>query len=94
MNPSKRIVTAGVFICLVAAAGLLLAFQGWNTRTFDFDLIPYMDDASTFITHGSIPEKGTLTSFGSYTPPGITWLTIPGVKVCVYVNWKLWLACT
>ncbi len=78
MNLPKPIVCSTILIGLVAAVGLLLAFQGWNTRTFNFDLIPYMDDAQAFVNAGEIPHKGTLTSFGSYTPPGITWLMIPG----------------
>ena len=40
-----------------------------------------IDDAEAFIAHGSIPQKGTLTSFGSYTPPGITWMMMPGALI-------------
>ena len=33
------------------------------------------------IDRGAFPDKGILTSFGSYTPPGVTWLLLPGVVV-------------
>src|SRR3954454_7887043 len=78
MNLLKENVMAPVLIGLVATSGLLLAFQGWNTRMFDFDLIPYFYDVRALLDFGTIPNKGTLTSFGSYTPPGITWLMLPG----------------
>jgi len=66
-------------VLLVATAGLLVAFQGWRSRIPFFDLLTYIDDAHQFISAGGVPEKGTLTSFGSYTPPGTTWLILPGV---------------
>jgi hypothetical protein len=30
---------------------------------------------------GAFPDKGILTSFGSYTPPGVTWLLLPRLVV-------------
>jgi hypothetical protein len=78
MNLPKHIVRPAVFICLLTITGLSLAYQGWNTRTLNYDLIPHMDDARALIDLGNFPEKGTLTSFGSYTPPGISWLMILG----------------
>src|ERR1044072_2989060 len=78
MHLSKHVACPTLFICLIGILGMVLAFQGWNTRTFNFDLIPFIDDAHAFIAYGSIPQKGTLTSFGSYTPPGITWFMVPG----------------
>ena len=44
------------------------------------DMMPYIDGAQEFIANGRIPEKGTLTSFASYTPPGITWFFIAGAS--------------
>ena len=43
-------------------------------------MMPYIDGAQEFIANGRIPEKGTLTSFASYTPPGITWFFIAGAS--------------
>ena len=67
------------FVLLVATIGVLIAWQGWKSRIPLFDLLPYIDDAEQFISIGRIPEKGTLTSFASYTPPGTTWLILPGM---------------
>src|SRR5262245_10637719 len=72
------ILNPGFFVLLVATTGLLIAFQGWKAKIPFFDLLPYIDDARQFVSLGRIPEKGTLTSFASYTPPGITWLMLPG----------------
>lgn len=67
---TRQIISCSVvFISLVAAIGLSLALQGWNSRNTYFDLLPHMDDARAFIIAGRIPEKGTLTSFASYMAP-------------------------
>jgi hypothetical protein len=65
----------------VAAVGLALAIQGWRARLPNFDLLPYVDEASALLAAGRIPEKGTLTSFASYTPPGTAWLMAPGIAL-------------
>jgi hypothetical protein len=67
-----------LFVLFIATTGILLANQGWNSRFISFDMLGYIDDARKFINHGHIPEKGILTSFASFSPPGITWLFIPG----------------
>jgi hypothetical protein len=68
-----------LFVSLIATLGLLLALQGWRSRVPTFDLVPHIDDAQGFIIQGEVPKRGTLTSFASYTPPGTTWLIVPGV---------------
>ena len=65
----------------VAVLGLSLAFQGWRSRLLDFDLIPYVDETAALLAEGRLPEKGTLTSLASYTPPGTAWLLAPGMAV-------------
>ncbi len=64
---------------MVTALGLSLALQGWRSRIPEFDLLPYIDSVHQFLANGKFPDKGTLTSFGSYAPPGTAWLMLPGV---------------
>jgi hypothetical protein len=45
------------------------------------DLVPYIDRAHALLSDGSIPDRGTVTSFGSYAPPGTSWLFLPGVAL-------------
>ena len=78
IQPGARLTYHWLFVLAIAASGILLANQGWNSRFISFDMLGYIDDAQRFIDHGHIPEKGILTSFASYSPPGITWLFIPG----------------
>jgi 4-amino-4-deoxy-L-arabinose transferase-like glycosyltransferase len=40
-----------------------------------------MQSAQHLVDRGEVPDKGILTSFVSFTPPGATWLMLPGVLV-------------
>ena len=46
-----------------------------------FDLVPYTDETAALLADGRLPENGTLTGFGSYTPPGIAWMLAPGMAL-------------
>jgi hypothetical protein len=69
-------------IALAGALGLALAWQGWRWR------MPYMKDwavdvaaARAFAAHGTIPDRGNVTTYLSYAPPGAAWLFVPGVAM-------------
>jgi hypothetical protein len=64
---------------LVALLGTVLILQGWRSRIPNFDMLTTIDAAQQLIDHGTLPEKSVVTSFGSFTPPGLTWLMLPGV---------------
>jgi hypothetical protein len=68
-----------VIILLVSVVGISLALQGWRSRIPTFDLLPFIDRAQELVANGSIPDRGGLTSFGSYIPPGIAWLLAAGL---------------
>jgi hypothetical protein len=68
-----------LIVLLVTTIGLSLTLHGWKSRIPTFDLLPYIDGAHELIATGRLPDRGTLTSYGSYTPPGTTWLMLPGV---------------
>ena len=69
----------GFVLLLISTAGILIALQGWKSRVPLFDLVPHMEDARQFVLSATVPKKGILTSLASYTPPGTTWLLVPGV---------------
>ena len=71
----------GLAIATIAIVGLALGLQGWRSRSPAIDMVPHITDAVEFVRAGRIPVKGTLSSFGVYTPPGVTWLLVPGVLV-------------
>jgi 4-amino-4-deoxy-L-arabinose transferase-like glycosyltransferase len=66
-------------ICVVAVAGLGLAFQGWRTRGPDVDVIASMVRTVALVERGHIPQRGNLTDLNSFRPPGLSWLLAPGV---------------
>jgi len=63
-------------VCFIASA--LLALQGWGGRITSFDLVPHAMEAERFLVDGVFPNHGCLSSFGSYIPPGTSWLIVPG----------------
>jgi hypothetical protein len=68
-------------VLLLAALGVVLILQGWKSRIPRFDIVMGIEATQDLIDHGVFPDKGILTSFGSYTPPGFTWLLLPGLVV-------------
>jgi hypothetical protein len=70
-------------LLIVLAAGtitLLLHFQGWKSRELvNLDMLPYYSGASNFISTGKIVEKGELSSYNSFNPPGTWFLLVPGI---------------
>ena len=68
-----------LIVPLVAAIGLSLALQGWRSRPTDFDSVPHLNGAFELVEHGTLPNKGNLSGYASYTPPGPSWLIAPGV---------------
>jgi len=70
-----------VVVHLVAAVGMVLALQGWQSRLIPFDLVPHVESAQEFLVSGRLPDRGCLSGFASYNPPGITWLLLSGMLV-------------
>lgn len=73
------LIRSSLAVLVVSAVGMSLALQGWKSRILTFDLLPNAYDAAAFLQDGRVPTRGTLTSLGSYAPPGTTWLIVPGV---------------
>ncbi len=68
-------------VAIAGAVGIVLAHVGWRWGLPELDRLIPIDEAIRFIATGALPEKGNLTSLGSYAPPGNAWLILPGVLV-------------
>jgi hypothetical protein len=78
----KIISSIWVDLLIIFAAGtitLAVHFQGWKNRELvNLDMLPYYSGAADFLKAGTIQEKGELSSYNSYNPPGTFYLMIPG----------------
>jgi hypothetical protein len=63
----------------IGVLGILLALQGWKSEIPASDLSTTIDSGHELLESGKLPDRGTLTSFISFTPPGDTWLIAPGM---------------
>jgi hypothetical protein len=70
-----------VIVLLIAAVGISLAVQGWNSRSMNFDNSNFIDGADQFLKHGTLPDRGDVSSYWVYATPGPSWLMIPGMLV-------------
>jgi len=70
---------AAFAIALTVVAALVVAGRGYRDFWISYDLLPDFKNASNFVDRGLLPEKGSLSSLGSYNPPGSSWLFVPGV---------------
>ena len=72
---------AGATACvlILACLSVVLLLQGWKSRIPRFDVVMGIETTEALIDSGTFPTKGTVTSFGSFTPPGLTWLLLPGL---------------
>lgn len=78
----KREPAVGVaWILLVGALGAALAIQGWRSRVPSTDVIPYVDSAHAWLSRAQLPDRGVVTGLGSYAPPGLAWVVLPGVSL-------------
>ena len=69
-----------LLILTVGTLILLLKYEGWRSwELVNLDMLPYYSGAHDFLTSGAIPEKGELSSYNAYNPPGTVYLMIPGM---------------
>ena len=68
-------------LLVIAVLSSAIAIQGWKERLPNTDDFLPILDAYSLVRHGAIPERGTLSSFMSYIPPGTTWFWALGAAV-------------
>jgi hypothetical protein len=80
---------------------LAVHYQGWRgAEQANLDMLPYYEGAWNFLHQGTIPQKGEISSYFSYNPPG-TWIfmvpgliltpdprlqTLPGTAILLYAT--------
>jgi hypothetical protein len=78
---SQQTASALLSFLSVAALGLMLALQGWKSRPPAFDMLTYFHSAENLLKRGAPAAYGDISSYGSFSPPGTTWLMAPGMLV-------------
>src|SRR5262245_27029007 len=78
MRFTRRAALSTALVLAISAAGQVIAWQGWKSRSPD-ERMYATQQAQAIVQHGALPDRGTLTDFGSYFPPGAAWLIVPGV---------------
>jgi hypothetical protein len=68
-----------VIVLLVTLIGMLMALQGWKSRAPAFDMMTYFNSAEHLLKTGTPARYGDVSSYGSFSPPGTTWLMTPGM---------------
>jgi hypothetical protein len=70
-----------IAVSLVGAAASAVALQGWRSRVPHFDMVTTIDAAAALVEAGRIPDRGVISSFWSFVPPGAAWLMAPGLWI-------------
>lgn len=82
LSAEARQLLYGFLIVLgVTTTGMLLTLQGWKSRTPAFDMLTYFKSAEKLLETGTPARFGDISSYGSFSPPGTTWLLAPGMLV-------------
>jgi hypothetical protein len=69
-----------LIIFAAGTAALALHFQGWKSRELlNLDMLPYYSGAREFLSSGTVVEKGEISSYFTYNPPGTWFLMLPGI---------------
>jgi len=75
-RPRLRLACALAFIVLTALA---VAGRGYRDFWVSYDILPDYENAANLVEKGVLPVKGSLSSLGTFNPPGYSWLYVPGV---------------
>ena len=76
---TRQLIYGLVLILLVTMIGMLLTLQGWRSRPPPFDMRTYFNSVENLLTRGIPARYGDISSYGSFSPPGTTWLMAPGM---------------
>lgn len=74
MARRNLIILAGILVL-----GIVFSIQGWRGRSIDPDFVVPLYETEALLTTGKLPDRGNVTSFGAYAPPGTAWLFVPGL---------------
>jgi hypothetical protein len=78
---TRQVIVGFAIVLLVTIIGMLLALQGWKSRPPGFDMLTYFNSAEHLLKTGTPARYGDVSSYGSFSPPGTTWLLAPGIAL-------------
>src|SRR5262245_17381232 len=76
---TRQVIVGFAIVLLVTIIGMLLTLQGWKSRPPAFDMLTYFNSAENLLKRGIPARYGDISSYGSFAPPGTTWLMAPGM---------------
>jgi hypothetical protein len=76
---TRQLIVGFAIVLLVTIIGMLLTLQGWKSRAPAFDMVTYFNSAEHLLKTGTPARYGDVSSYGSFSPPGTTWLMAPGM---------------
>jgi hypothetical protein len=68
-------------VLVIGTIGVLLALQGWNSRSMLFDNLNFIDAADQLLKSGTLPDRGDVSSYWVYATPGPAWFMVPGMLI-------------
>ena len=78
---TRQVIVGFAIVLLVTIIGMLLTLQGWKSRPPGFDMLTYFNSAEHLLKTGTPARYGDVSSYGSFSPPGTTWLLAPGIAL-------------
>ena len=66
-------------IAFIVVTALAAAESGYRGFWVSYDILPDYENAANFVDHRLVPVKGSMSSLGTFNPPGYGWLYVPGV---------------
>jgi hypothetical protein len=76
---TRQVIVGFAIVLLVTIIGMLLTLQGWKSQKPAFDMLTYFNSAENLLKRGIPARYGDISSYGSFAPPGTTWLMAPGM---------------
>ncbi len=70
-----------VIVILTTVVGVGMALHGWRSHPLAFDMLAYFTGAENLLKTGIPASYGDISSYGSFSPPGMVWLLAPGMLV-------------
>jgi hypothetical protein len=78
---TRQVIVGVAIVVVVTIIGMLLSLQGWKSRAPAFDMVTYFNSAEYLLKTGTPARYGDVSSYGSFSPPGTTWLMAPGMLI-------------
>jgi hypothetical protein len=80
-NRKEILLVLPILLSLVLFS-FLMRYRGWRSNTLgNWDMLVYYLGAESMIHDGMVMEKGDLSSYHSYQPPGTVYLVLPAVAL-------------